>query len=111
MTEVDFSDNLLLKAKEVVSILPTATAKDTELKMLINAGILDLERQGIIVINSDNELTDNDLIISAIMMFVKANFGLVNINDKKLASETYGLLCRNIGLSNEYTVNGVVDNA
>lgn len=89
-------EKLLKLVKQCLSIIETATAKDEELKMLINAGIADLERQGI---SSD---TSNDLIKSAIVMFVKANFGNVDIKEKELAQKTYSLLCNNLGLSSGY---------
>ena len=66
-------DKLLKLAKQSLSIVETATAKDEEIKMWINAGIADLERQGI------NVKKDNSLIDSAIVMFVKANFGNVDM--------------------------------
>lgn len=89
-------NDLLKTAKQCLSIVETATLKDAEIEMLINAGIADLERQGI---SSD---TSNDLIKSAIIMFVKANFGNVDIKEKELAQRTYSLLCANLGLSSDY---------
>lgn len=89
-------NDLLKTAKQCLSIVETATLKDAEIELLINAGIADLERQGI---NSD---TSNDLIKSAIIMFVKANFGNVDIKEKELAQRTYSLLCANLGLSSDY---------
>ena len=89
-------DDLLKKAKQCLSIIETATMKDEEIKMLINAGKADLERQGV-VIN-----TANDLINSAIIMFVKANFGNVDIKEKELAQKTYSLLCNNLSLSSDF---------
>lgn len=89
-------NNLLKTAKQCLSIVETATLKDAEIELLINAGIADLERQGI---SSD---TSNDLIKSAIIMFVKANFGNVDIKEKELAQRTYSLLCANLGLSSDY---------
>lgn len=86
---------LLVITKQCLSIISTATAKDLEIKMLIKAGINDLERQGIK--NQDNELTK-----SAVVMFVKANFGNVDIKEKELAARTYNLLCSNLGLSGDY---------
>ena len=86
---------LLVITKQCLSIISTATAKDLEIKMLIKAGINDLERQGIK--NQDNELTK-----SAVVMFVKANFGNVDIKEKELAARTYNLLCSNLGLSENY---------
>ena len=91
-------DKLLKLAKQSLSIVETATAKDEEIKMWINAGIADLERQGI------NIKKDNSLIDSAIVMFVKANFGNVDIKEKELAQRTYNLLCANLGLSTDYKV-------
>ena len=89
-------NDLLKTAKQCLSIVETATLKDAEIDLLINAGIADLERQGI---SSD---TSNDLIKSAIIMFVKANFGNVDIKEKELAQRTYSLLCANLGLSSDY---------
>lgn len=91
-------DKLLKLAKQSLSIIESATAKDEEIKMWINAGIADLERQGI-----DTE-KDNSLIDSAIVMFVKSNFGNVDIKEKELAQRTYNLLCANLGLSTDYKV-------
>lgn len=96
---------LLKLVKQCLSIAETSTMKDKEIKMLINAGIADLNRQGI-----KAELnTENDLVKSAIVMFVKANFGNVDIKEKELAQRTYSLLCVNLGLSTECKV--VEDNA
>ena len=98
-------ETLLKLVKQCLSIVETSTMKDEEIKMLINAGIADLNRQGI-----KAELnTENDLVKSAIVMFVKANFGNVDIKEKELAQRTYSLLCANLGLSTEYKV--VEDNA
>ena len=91
-------EKLLKLTKQCLSIIETATAKDEELKMLINAGVDDLKRQGI----AAEVTTDNDLVKSAIVMFVKANFGNVDIKDKELAQKTYSLLCNNLGLSSKY---------
>lgn len=91
-------ENLLRLTKQCLSIIETATAKDDELTMLINAGVEDLKRQGI----AAELTTDNELIKSAIVMFVKANFGNVDIKEKELAQKTYSLLCHNLGLSSEY---------
>lgn len=91
-------DELLKLAKQCLSIVQTAKLKDDEITMLINAGIADLKRQGIVA----DEDTDNDLVKSAIVMFVKANFGNVDIKEKELAQKTYSLLCNNLSLSSEY---------
>lgn len=91
-------EELLILAKQCLSIVSTATLKDEEIKMLIQAGIADLKRQGIKV----TEDTQDSLIKSAIMMFVKSNFGNVDVKDKELAQKTYSLLCANLGLSQDY---------
>lgn len=96
-------EELLKTTKQCLSIVETVTLKDEEIKMLINAGIEDLKRQGI------NINTENDLIKSSIIMFVKANFGNVDIKEKELAQRTYSLLCNNLSLSFDYKV--VDDNA
>lgn len=93
-------DTLLKLVKQCLSIVETATLKDKEIEMLIQAGIADLNRQGIIA----SEKTEDSLIQSAIVMFVKANFGNVDIKEKELAQRTYSLLCANLGLSEEYKV-------
>lgn len=86
--------------KECLSIVQTSTLKDNEILMLINAGVLDLERQGIDV---EKHITEG-LIQGAITMFVKANFGMVDIKEKELAQRTYNLLCNNLSLSSDYKV-------
>lgn len=98
-------DELLKLAKQSLSIVNTSTLKDDEIKMWIQAGIADLERQGVKVDKNSN----NNLITSTIIMFVKANFGNVDIKEKELAQKTYSLLCANLGLSEDYKV--VDDNA
>lgn len=91
--------NELLKiTKQCLSIIDTATLKDEEIKMLIKAGIADLQRQGI----KASEETEDSLVKSAIVMFVKSNFGNVNIKEKELAKNTYNLLCNNLSLSSKY---------
>lgn len=96
-------EELLKTAKQCLSIVETARFKDEEIKMLINAGIEDLKRQGI---NASID-TKNELIKSSVIMFVKSNFGNVDIKEKELAQRTYSLLCNNLSLSSDYKV---VDN-
>lgn len=93
-------DELLKLAKQCLSIVETATLKDEEIKMLIQAGIADLNRQGIV---ASTDTTDS-LVQSAIIMFVKGNFGNVDIKEKELAQRTYSLLCNNLSLSEDYKV-------
>ena len=91
-------ETLLKLVKQCLSIVETATLKDQEIQMWIQAGIADLTRQGIVA----SETTDDSLIQSAIVMFVKANFGNVDIKEKELAQRIYSLLCANLGLSEKY---------
>lgn len=91
-------DELIELSKESLSILSSSTIKDGEIEMWIKAGKEDLKRQDI------NSELDNPLIKSAIVMFVKANFGNVDIKEKELSQRTYNLLCHNLGLSSDYKV-------
>ena len=93
-------EKLLKIVKQCLSIVETSTLKDEEIKMLIQAGIADLNRQGIVA----TENSQDSLIQSAIVMFVKANFGNVDIKEKELAQRTYSLLCNNLSLSEDYKV-------
>ena len=91
-------NELMILAKQSLSIVDTSTIKDDEIEMWIKAGKEDLKRQDI------NSELDNPLIKSAIVMFVKANFGNVDIKEKELSQRTYNLLCNNLGLSSDYKV-------
>ena len=91
-------NELLKTTKQCLSIVETATLKDEEIKMLIGAGVEDLRRQGI----NASVTTQNELTKSAIIMFVKSNFGNVDIKEKELAQRTYSLLCNNLGLSSDF---------
>lgn len=102
IAKVDFSS----LAKECLSIVSTSTLKNNEIQMFIGAGILDMERQGIDVVNN----IENFLVKGAIIMYVKSNFGMVDINEKKLAQDTYNLLCGNLSLSEEYKKKGDDEN-
>ena len=93
-------ENLLRLIKQCLSIVETSTIKDDEIKMLINAGIADLNRQGI---KADANISES-LVQSAIVMYVKSNFGNVDIKEKELAQRTYSLLCANLSLSEDYKV-------
>lgn len=90
--------NLLDKAKEVLSILPTSTSKDNEIQMLINSAIKDMNRLNINVADNIND----DLIVSAIMMYVKAYFGNTNVREKELCQKSYSLFLSNIANTQEY---------
>ena len=56
--------------------------------------------------NNATENTDNALIQSTIIMFVKANFGNTDIKEKEQAQKTYSLLCNNLSLSTDYKESG-----
>lgn len=91
--------------KQCLSIVSTATAKDDEIVMWINAGISDMVRQGIDVASN---ITDG-LIQGAIVMFVKGNFGFVEAKEKELAQKTYIQLCTNLSLSQKYLLEVDID--
>ena len=55
--------------------------------------------------------TEDSLLQSAIVMFVKSNFGNTDIKEKELAQKTYSLLCNNLSLSSEYKIKEVDNNA
>ncbi len=87
---------LLSLCKQCISIVETSTYKDKEINLLIKMAMSDLKRQGIDIKSNDS------LIQGTIAMFVKANFGMVDIKEKELAQKTYNLLCNNLSLSSEY---------
>lgn len=89
-------DELKVLIKQCLSIVSTSTFKDNEIEMWIDAGIIDLARQGI-----KTDLS-SALIKSAIAMYVKSNFGNVDIKEKELSQKAYNLLCVNLGLSSDY---------
>ena len=91
--------------KQCLSIVPTSTAKDDEIVMWINAGISDLVRQGIDVAKN---ITDG-LIQGAIVMYVKGNFGFVEVKEKELAQRTYTQICCNLSLSSKYKLEVDID--
>ena len=89
---------LMNLVKQSLSIVSSITVKDEEIKMWIDAGKKDLLRQNI---NAD---LNDALITSAIVMYVKAHFGNVDIKEKELSQNTYNLFCHNLGLSEAYRV-------
>lgn len=93
------SKSLINLVKECLSISSTSTAKDSEINMWITACKEDLRRQGI---NVDFQRDSEPLIQSAIVMYVKANYGATEINQKELCLKTYNLLCNNLSLSSGY---------
>lgn len=85
-----------LLVKQSLSIGNVRTIKDEEIEMWIQAGIDDLKRQGI------NVNLEKAQVKSAVVMYVKANFGNVDINEKELSQSAYNRLCNNLSLSSEY---------
>ena len=98
-------EELIRLTKQSLSIISTARLKDDEIELLIKAGIADLKRLGI----NASDMTKDSLIQSAIIMFVKSNFGNTDIKEKELAQKTYSLLCNNLSLSSEYKIKEEVD--
>ncbi|HIS38563.1 MAG TPA: phage gp6-like head-tail connector protein [Candidatus Onthousia faecavium] len=97
-------DNLLKQAKQFLSIVETSTLKDEEIKLLISSAILELERSGIDTeynYSKDDEKYD-DLITTAIMFYVKSNFGNVDIKEKEYALRTFNTLEQSLSLSGGY---------
>ena len=107
VSEVLINTNLKKLTKQCLSIIDTSTLKDDEIMLFINAGVLDMKRQGI---DSENKIKD-DLIQAAIVMYVKANFGMCDVKEKELAQERYITLCNNLSLSSDYKIKEVDSNA
>ena len=87
---------LLDLVKQSLSIVSTATLKDDELKLWIQAAIEDMTRQEI---PTPTISSSNSLAVGAIVMYCKANFGMCDIKEKELAQKTYISLCTNLSLS------------
>ena len=96
--DIAIGATLLDLAKQNLSIVSSSTLKDNEIKMYVNAAVSDLERQGIDVENNIND----GLVQGAIMMYLKANFGMVDIKEKELAQVRYIQTCHNLSLSEQY---------
>lgn len=94
------SSNMMGLVKKSLSIPTSSTYKDDEILMLINAALMDLERQKIDVENN----IDNGLIQGAICMYVKANFGMVDDREKEISQKNYDRACTNLSLSAEYKI-------
>lgn len=91
-------EELLSLAKETLGIVSSATSKDASLRMLINSAIADLNRAGIKI----NASKTDDLIKNTIMLYVKANFGISNPDDKAKYMEVYQLHLAKLSLSEGY---------
>ena len=89
-------DELLSLAKQTLGIIPTATAKDNEIEMILKAGINDMIRAGVNV-----DIT-NHLVQNALVTYVKANFGISNPTDKERFMSAYRLFLAELSMSEEY---------
>lgn len=89
-------EELLTLAKQTLGIIPTATVKDDEIKMILQAGINDMTRAGVEV-NTTNHLVKN-----ALMTYCKANFGISNPIDKERFLSSYRLYLAELSLSDGY---------
>ena len=88
-------------AKQTLGIVETATAKDDELEMIIQAGIDDLTRAGV---NAD---TSEALVKRAIITYVKANFGISNPDDKDKFMKSYQLCLAELSLSENFKAGDI----
>ena len=96
--------DLLREAKQFLSIIEESTIKDKEIETLIEAGKLELIRSGIDINYTYDEVTDsyNSLVKTAILFFVKGNFGNVDIKEKEYALKSFNSLEQSLSLSNGY---------
>lgn len=92
------TSDLIELVKTSLGIIQTNTIKDTEISMLIGAGVADMIRQGIDVAHN----MANELIQATIVMFVKSNFEYLDEATRKRALEMYRLNCTNLSLSQSY---------
>lgn len=92
-TNVNYMDELMALAKQTLGIISTATAKDDEIRMILQAGMQDLTRAGVEV-----DIT-NPLVRNALMTYVKANFGISNPTDKEKFMNSYRLFLSDLSLS------------
>lgn len=82
-------------------------AFDSEIKDLIDAAKMDLKIAGVEKIEIDDEeeklIIVDPLIVRAITMYVKANFGWDNPDSEKL-QQAYLMLKQHLALSGDYNV-------
>lgn len=92
------NEELKVLAKECLSIVPTATAKDGEISLWVNMALADMKRQGIDTVNNLND----DLVKGAVMMYVRGNFGNTDIKEKELCQKSYNQHVAELSLSEGY---------
>ncbi len=102
---ISHTSDLLNLTKNCLSIVSTSTAKDDELCMLIGAGVSDLIRNDIDVLNNISD----ELIQATIVMYVKANFEMLDEATRKRALQMYIMNCKNLSLSNKYLISEETD--
>lgn len=95
-------DDLLILAKECLSIVESSTMKDKEIVMLIESAIQDLEIVGIEVESNIKDQKDN-LIINTIMIYVKAHFGDTDVNKREMYLKRYKSNKRALMETDEYS--------
>lgn len=95
------TNELINLVKTSLSIVQSSTVKDTEISMLIGAATSDMIRQNIDV---TNHISD-ELIQATIVMFVKANFEMLDEKTRKRALELYTSNCTNLSLSQDYLIS------
>lgn len=89
--------------KQCLSVVETSTAKDDEIVMWISAAIEDLVRNQIDV---ESNLS-NGLIQGAIVMYVKANFGNGEQEEKDRCERTYKQTLTNLSLSQKFLLEEI----
>jgi hypothetical protein len=89
------NEETLKLVKQALSIAESSNLKDEEIKMLIEAGIEDLNR---LKIKKD---LNSKLYCNAIILYVKANFGNVEIKEKERSEKAYDKICAKLSLSKE----------
>ena len=90
--------NLMSLTKEALGIIETSTMKDKEIYMLIESAIIDLDR---VDIDVENHILDS-LVKNAIVLYVKAHFGDIDVNKKNSNLKRYKAILRELQNSEEY---------
>lgn len=90
--------DLMSLAKEALGIIETSTMKDKEIYMLIESAIIDLDR---VDIDVENHILDS-LVKNAIVLYVKAHFGDIDIDKKDSNLKRYKMILRELQNSEEY---------
>lgn len=97
------SSELKTLVKQSLSIVTTSTFKDAEIEMWIRAAAEDLQRNEIDVIKN----ISNGLIQGAIVMYVKANFGNGEQEEKEKCERAYRQTLTNLSLSQKFLLEEI----